>query len=90
MITLLVVMILGFIVLIAALVTRMPSGSGLQVPEALELPGGVTAVAVTRGQGWVAVVTAPEAGAQAGGQEVLFFDARSGALLQTVPLVVND
>lgn len=81
-ITLLVVMIVGFIVLIVALVTRLPSAPGLVLPDSLILPEGARAVAVTQAEDWIAVVT------QA--QELLFYDARSGVLFQKVQVARPD
>ena len=76
-ITLMITMILGVIAVVATLVTRMPDGSPPVLPDAITLPEGELATAVTMGQGWFAVVTAS--------QNILIFD-RSGKLLQTVPL----
>lgn len=53
-------MIGAVITVVWLLVTRMPSAFGgqpPQVPEAVQLPAGKTATAVTFGQGWTAVVT---------------------------------
>lgn len=73
------VMIVGFLVLIGLLVTRFPdfedTGPALSWPETLDLPEGVTPEAVTRGPDWVAVVA---------GDEILIFDAASGALRQRI------
>lgn len=73
------VMIVGFLVLIGLLVTRFPdfedTGPALSWPETLDLPEGVTPEAVTRGADWVAVVAE---------DEILIFDASSGALRQRI------
>lgn len=53
-------MIGAVITVVWLLVTRMPSAMATrmpQVPEAVQLPPGTTAAAVTFGQGWIAVVT---------------------------------
>jgi Flp pilus assembly protein protease CpaA len=53
-------MIGAVITVVWLLVTRMPqviAGTAPQVPEALQLPEGKTAAAVTFGTGWTAVVT---------------------------------
>lgn len=53
-------MIGAVITVVWLLVTRMPStlaGSAPRVPEAVKLPEGRVASAVTFGQGWIAVVT---------------------------------
>lgn len=73
------VMIVGFLVLIGFLVTRFPdfedTAPALSWPETLDLPEGVTPEAVTRGSDWVAVVA---------GDEILIFDAATGALRQRI------
>jgi hypothetical protein len=75
--TLLVVMIAGFLVLIALLVTRFPSmdAPSLPWPDHLALPEGITPEAVTRGSDWIAVVS---------GDEILIFEADSGTLRQRI------
>lgn len=53
-------MIVGVITVVGLLVTRMPdlnNAPAQLLPEALSLPEGVTAKAVTAGQGWFGVVT---------------------------------
>ncbi|MBK6467424.1 MAG: hypothetical protein IPL38_17445 [Rhodobacter sp.] len=52
-------MIGGVITVVALLVTRMPQALpvGPEVPQALAMPAGAMASAVTFGQGWTAVVT---------------------------------
>lgn len=73
-----VVMIAGFIVLIAFLVTRFPTGSDpLPFPDSIALPENATATAITRGDGWVAVVTDD--------QRILVY-GDDGALRQTVEI----
>lgn len=56
-------MIGAVITVVWLLVTRMPStlaGAAPRVPEAVKLPAGTTAEAVTFGKGWTAVVTADD------------------------------
>lgn len=77
--SLLVVMILGFLLLIGLLVTRFPAMTAsvsFDLPENIALPDGATAQNFTRGTDWVAIVTADD--------QILIFDATSGALRQTV------
>lgn len=53
-----IVMIVGVITVVGLLVTRMPSApTGPVLPDALALPAGAKAAAVTMGTGWIAVVT---------------------------------
>ncbi|WP_172293795.1 DUF6476 family protein [Pseudoruegeria sp. HB172150] len=79
---LMVVMIVGFIVLIAVLVTNFPgtrSGGGPALPDSIALPEGAVAEAFTQGDGWYAVVTED--------QRILIFDAASGDLRQDVEIL---
>jgi hypothetical protein len=73
-------MIGGVITIVAVIVTRMPAAlvgtPGL--PAAITLPAGLTAGAVTFGDGFVAVVASGE-----GGQRILVF-APDGRLRQDV------
>ncbi|MCA0043031.1 DUF6476 family protein [Celeribacter litoreus] len=80
--TLLVVMIGGFLVLIGLLVTRFPSMEGNEAPQVsfdlpdhLDLPEGIMPEAFTRGGDWVAIVS---------DNDILIFDAETGALRKTV------
>lgn len=76
---LLVVMILGFLLLIGLLVTRFPSLNSpvrFEMPETLTLPEGAVVKSFARGADWVAIVTEDD--------EILIFDAQTGALRQTV------
>ena len=75
---LMVVMICGFIVLIAFLVTRFPERNGPVLPEAVVLPDGTHAEAVTLGRGWAAIVTDDD--------RILIFDPATGALRQEVAI----
>ncbi len=74
------VMIAGFVVLIALLVTRFPAAppAPLAIPDTLELPEGAKAGAFTRGRDWVAIVTEDD--------RILIYDPETGALRQTVKI----
>jgi hypothetical protein len=78
-IILMITMIVGVITVVGLLVTRMPDASNTapRLPDALTLPEGLEAEAVTLGKGWIAVVTTS--------QEILIFSP-SGDLLQRIPL----
>ena len=79
---LMVVMIGGVITVVWLLVTRMPGAGGTLppvLPASLTLPEGASALAVTFGPGWVAVVTDQD--------HVLIFD-RAGVLKQDVAIEV--
>lgn len=69
------IMILGFVVLIAALVIRLNSDP-LPLPERIALPEGATARAFTQGEDWFAVVTTAD--------EILIYDRATGSLRQTI------
>ncbi|WP_102109743.1 DUF6476 family protein [Oceaniglobus roseus] len=73
-------MIAGLIVLIALFVTRFPDNAALPLPDSIALPEGTKPFAVTRGRGWLAVVTEDD--------RILIFDAASGELRQTVRITV--
>lgn len=77
MIVLTIVMIVGFAVLIAALVLRL-NARGPDLPASLDLPEGARAVAFTQGGDWVAVVTADD--------RILVYDRLTGRLRQEVRL----
>ncbi len=68
-------MILGFLVLIAALVIRL-NADPLPLPDRITLPEGTSAVAFTQGTDWFAVVTDAD--------RILIYDRATGALRQTV------
>lgn len=72
-----VVMIVGFVVLIVTLVTRLSVPSNV-VPASIILPEGVKASAYTVGDGWYAVVTHDN--------QILIFNSTTGALKQTVQI----
>ena len=52
-----VTMIVGFIVLIAVVVMRFNAAGTVPLPDAIALPAGVSATAITRGADWLGVVT---------------------------------
>lgn len=70
-----VVMIAGFVVLIAALVMRL-NADGPLLPEGVDLPDGAEPVAFTQGGDWFAVVTADD--------RILVYDRLTGRLRQIV------
>ena len=70
-------LILGVITIVGLLVTRLPSGVAQPFPDSLALPEGTRAQAVTRGDGWVAVVTDDN--------RILIFDT-TGKLTQEVAI----
>ena len=75
--TLTAVMIVGLVVVVGLLVTRL-SDKTPPLPDQIALPEGARALAVTMGPGWYAVVTQD--------QRILIFDATSGKLRQTVEI----
>ena len=85
MILLTLTLIGGVITVVAVLVTRIPDTADRvalpALPEALVLPAGVTAGAVTFGTGWIAVV-----GRGGDGAERILIYAPDGTLRQDVPL----
>lgn len=76
-----VTMILGLIIVIGLLVTRLsqikPPPTPL-LPADIHLPAGTIARAVTLGQGWIAVVTDKD--------EILILDGATGALRQRLTI----
>ena len=72
-----VVMIAGFLVLIAALVIRL-NADPLPLPDRITLPEGVTATAFTQGTDWFAVVTSDN--------RILIYDRTTSALRQVVSI----
>ncbi len=79
--TLTVVMVCGFLVVLTLLVIRL-SSTGPTLPEAIALPDGITARAVTFGEGWIAVVTQEN--------EILILNSLSGAIEQRVKITVGE
>ena len=73
--TLTAIMIVGVLVVIALLVTRLRD-TGPSLPAEITLPDGARATAFTQGQGWYAVVTEDN--------RLLVFNRTSGALVQEV------
>lgn len=73
-------MILGIGTIVVLLFIRFSSGTPAEIapllPDAISLPEGVTARAVTVGEDWYAVVTHND--------EILIFDRGNGALRQRV------
>ena len=76
-----VVMILGFLVLIGALVMRL-NADGPSLPGSLALPAGAEPVAFTQGTDWLAVVARDEDG----GERILIYDRLTSRLRQTVEI----
>lgn len=76
-IVLMVTMIGGVITIVALLVTRMPEGGAVVVPEAVVLPEGEVAAAVTVARERLLVVTES--------QRLLVFD-RAGRMIREVDL----
>jgi hypothetical protein len=72
-----VVMIAGFLVLIAVFVTSLRA-TPPALPDTITLPDGTTATAFTQGPTWFAVVTTDGT--------ILIFDRTTGALFQTVTI----
>lgn len=69
------VMILGVVIVIGLLVTRLSRDAPV-LPSQISLPDGAKAVAFTQAADWYAVVT--------DNGEILVFDRMTGALRQTV------
>lgn len=69
------IMIVGVVIVIGLLVTRLSRDTPV-LPDQIALPDGAKPVAFTQGAGWYAVVT--------DGDEILIFDRLTGALKQTV------
>lgn len=70
-------MIVGLVVVVALIVIRL-NDDGPTMPDQIVLPDGVTATALTIGQGWWAVVTDDG--------RILIYDQVTGALKQTVQI----
>ena len=81
MITLTLTMIVGVIVVVAVIVTRMPQAlrsTSAPLPSEIILPEGKTAMAVTQGSDWYAIVTTDN--------HILIFDRATGDLRQDVTI----
>lgn len=75
------IMVGGLLVVITLLVIRLSGGEtavSARLPETITLPAGQSPTAVTFGAGWIAVVT--------DAQQILIFDAETGALRQEVAI----
>jgi uncharacterized integral membrane protein len=75
------VMIFGIIAIVVLLALRLHRDDGVRLPPlpaTVTLPAGVTAIAVTAGPGWYAVVTSDD--------RILVYDATRGTLRQDIPL----
>jgi hypothetical protein len=70
-----VVLVAGFVTLIAALVIRL-NAEPLPMPDRISLPDGVAPYAFTQGVDWFAVVTSDN--------RILIYDRATGVLRQTV------
>lgn len=70
-------MIVGVLVVIALLVTRL-NDTAPPLPDQIILPEGVSARAFTRGESWFAIVTSQD--------EILIYDRLTGALRQTIQI----
>jgi hypothetical protein len=73
-------LIVGVIAIVTLLVIRLASFTpvtGPDLPEAIALPAGERAGAVTFGMGWIALVTTDEAGIE----RIRVHDATTGAAL---------
>ena len=73
-----VTMIVGLITVVTVFVTRFEGSTPVALPDAVTLPEGVTARAVTIGPDWYGVVTDTD--------QILIFDRTDGALRQTVQI----
>ncbi|MDO6478321.1 DUF6476 family protein [Shimia thalassica] len=71
------IMMVGLVVVVALIVIRL-NDNGPTMPEQITLPDGVSATAITIGQGWWAVVTDD--------QRILIYDQVTGALKQTLQI----
>ncbi|MAM25776.1 MAG: hypothetical protein CML55_10450 [Rhodobacteraceae bacterium] len=76
-----VVMMLGLLVVIGLLVTRLRD-RGPALPQQITLPDGATPLAVTAGQGWYAVVTQDD--------RVLVYDQLTGGLRQELQITAES
>ena len=75
--TLTAVMIVGVLIVITLLVTRL-NQTPPPLPDQITLPAGVTAQAFTQGPDWYAVVTSAN--------QILIYDRLTGKLRQTVEI----
>ena len=73
-------MIVGVLAIVVLLVIRLQTPAAPSLPGDLTLPEGVTARAVTFGQGWVGVVTDDD--------QILLFDAESGEMIEAIEITL--
>lgn len=81
---LLVVMIGGFLFLIALFAMRLsgPGARAVDLPKAISLAPGQEAVAFTQGSDWIAVVTAAD--------EIVIYDRATGKVRQTIRIETGE
>ncbi|WP_135501572.1 DUF6476 family protein [Roseovarius aestuariivivens] len=79
--TLSATMIIGLVVIIGLLVTRFSGTSAPAFPDRITLPDGTVPIAVTKGDGWYAIVTKSN--------EIMVFDADTGKLRQTIQITTQ-
>lgn len=80
-------LILGVITIVALLVIRLSAiGARPDVPDAIALPAGESAEAVTMGTGWIAVVTVDAAGRE----RIRVLDRTTGALLAVTEIARGE
>jgi len=71
------IMIVGLVVVVALIVIRL-NESGPTMPDEITLPDGISATALTIGEGWWAVVTDDN--------RILIYDQMTGALRQSIAI----
>ncbi len=71
-------MILGVLAIVVLLVIRLQAPRPPLFPDTIALPEGTTATAITRGDGWIAVVT--------DGNRILIYPPDGGEPLQDIPI----
>ena len=71
-------MIGGFLTIVALFVMRFNEMSGVEVPDQVTLPDGLTATAFTRGEDWFAIVT--------DSNEILIYSRVTGNLRQRIAI----
>ena len=77
------VMIVGVVIVVGLLVTRLKSQpSPMALPAQITLPDGVRPQAFTQGENWYAVVT--------GDDRILVFSRKDGSLQQDISVTVSD
>lgn len=79
--TLTAVMTCGLVIVVALLVTRLNQTPVPQLPDQIALPAGVSALAITAGPGWYAVVTDDD--------RVLVYREGSGELIKSADLTAE-